>query len=707
MKKIALFAILYSITYLAGAQVPQQFSYQAVVRNDQGSSLNNQDVTIRINILNSADISVFSESHTTQTNAFGLVTLQIGSESDELADVDWASDTYRLQVAYNSNGSNGFNLMGTMQILAVPYAFLAEEVVREKQQLSFNPNNNELSISGQGGNSVIIPTEGNDPDPTNEIQSLSFNSETNELSISGDENNPVIIPSGGTDADADPTNEIQSLSFNSETNELSISGDENNPVIIPSGGTDADADPTNEIQTISKNGQTVTLSDGGGSFTDETEDEDSDPKNEIQSLSFNSTTNELKISGDEDNPVILPTGGNDEDPTNEIQTISKNAQIVTLSNNGGSFIDEVEDEDSNPTNEIQNINFNSNTNELSITNGNSVILTRGSDNDSDPNNELQTISKSGETVILSNGGGSFTDETEDDDSDPDNEIQSLRLSDQTLSILQPNGTIKNSVNLSNLQNWVKVNDDLFYPSSSSSPRASFNINSNDIGLGIRNQSGVKIQLGTESSLGGGGVIRLYGGSGNIQNVLLGPWGPGARTNGGFLGLFDASGTKRVEAYVDIETNPQSPRGLIFCDNIFTREMKAFIINHPTKKDKNIVYACIEGPEAAAYERGTTQLIDGEAFIPFSEHFQLVVNPTTMTVNLTPNSAESMGLAVVEKKADGIRVKELLKGKGNYSFDWEVKGVRKGHEDFKVIRDKNLNEVFIDSKNVSSEKVEKD
>jgi hypothetical protein len=47
----------------------------------------------------------------------------------------------------------------------------------------------------------------------------------------------------------------------------------------------------------------------------------------------------------------------------------------------------------------------------------------------------------------------------------------------------------------------------------------------------------------------------------------------------------------------------------------------------------------------------------------------------------------MGLAVVEKTEKGFKVKELMKGKGNYQFDWEVKGVRKGYEDYKVVRDK--------------------
>jgi hypothetical protein len=57
----------------------------------------------------------------------------------------------------------------------------------------------------------------------------------------------------------------------------------------------------------------------------------------------------------------------------------------------------------------------------------------------------------------------------------------------------------------------------------------------------------------------------------------------------------------------------------------------------------------------------------------------------MTVQLTPLSPDSKGLCVVRKGLDGIEVAELLNGRGNYEFDWEVKAVRKEHRDFQVYR----------------------
>ncbi len=117
------------------------------------------------------------------------------------------------------------------------------------------------------------------------------------------------------------------------------------------------------------------------------------------------------------------------------------------------------------------------------------------------------------------------------------------------------------------------------------------------------------------------------------------------------------------------------------------DVKNFRMDDPSNPEQEIWYASMEGPEAGAYERGTTELVNGVATVTFSDHFQKVINPKDMTVMLTPLSGDSQGLAVIEKTADGFKIVELHKGTGNYSFDWEVKSVRKGYEDYKVIRQK--------------------
>jgi len=62
----------------------------------------------------------------------------------------------------------------------------------------------------------------------------------------------------------------------------------------------------------------------------------------------------------------------------------------------------------------------------------------------------------------------------------------------------------------------------------------------------------------------------------------------------------------------------------------------------------------------------------------------------VTVLLTPHSSDTYGLAVVEKNKYGFKVKELKNGKGNFSFDWEVKAIRNGYENYQVIRENTKN-----------------
>lgn len=144
-------------------------------------------------------------------------------------------------------------------------------------------------------------------------------------------------------------------------------------------------------------------------------------------------------------------------------------------------------------------------------------------------------------------------------------------------------------------------------------------------------------------------------------------------NNGFFQIYDNAGTVRAGIRMT------GPTAEVFGDS------KSFRMIHPEDEQKEIWYASLEGPETAAYVRGTARLEDGKATVAFPEHFSLLANANTMTVLLTPLSGESKGLAVIEKSAEGFQVVELLSGEGNYEFDWEVKCVRSGFEEFEVIR----------------------
>ncbi len=166
-----------------------------------------------------------------------------------------------------------------------------------------------------------------------------------------------------------------------------------------------------------------------------------------------------------------------------------------------------------------------------------------------------------------------------------------------------------------------------------------------------------------------GALELFGNNGNL-NVLLSH----ADGNRGLLQVYDENEAAQAGVYVN-----GSGQGLVFGD------LKNFRLANPDDPSTEICYAAVEGPEAAAYVRGTARLVDGYAEIVPPEHFAHVAVNEGMTVQLTPLSASSKGLAVVEKSVELIRVRELHDGNGSYEFDYLVTAVRKGYEDYEVIQ----------------------
>ncbi|MBN1551992.1 hypothetical protein JW979_11000 [bacterium] len=178
-----------------------------------------------------------------------------------------------------------------------------------------------------------------------------------------------------------------------------------------------------------------------------------------------------------------------------------------------------------------------------------------------------------------------------------------------------------------------------------------------------------------------GAVATFDSSGTINSYFGNLTG---YENDGYIGVAGADSSFVAGMY----NNPGETAGVVFGD------VKNFRMDYPGNPDLEIWYSCVEGPEAASYIRGTARLTDGEAVISLPEHFQDMVNPAALTVQLTPLSADSQGLTVTYKSKQKIVVRELQYGTGTYDFDWRISGVRQGFEDFKVIRPRSSSEPAI-------------
>ena len=130
MKRILItLTLFFSVIAASFAQAPQKFSYQAVVRNES-NTLVRGNVGVRITILQGGanGTMVYQETHTTVTNANGLMTLEIGGGTvvnGEFATIDWANGPFFLKTETDPDGGTNYTIEGTQQLLSVPYALYA------------------------------------------------------------------------------------------------------------------------------------------------------------------------------------------------------------------------------------------------------------------------------------------------------------------------------------------------------------------------------------------------------------------------------------------------------------------------------------------------------------------------------------------------------------------------------------------------------
>jgi len=106
---------------------------------------------------------------------------------------------------------------------------------------------------------------------------------------------------------------------------------------------------------------------------------------------------------------------------------------------------------------------------------------------------------------------------------------------------------------------------------------------------------------------------------------------------------------------------------------------------PTDPARRIYYCVLEGPEVGVYARGTADLKGGLAEVTLPEHFAHVAGTDGLTVQLTPRSVASKGVAAVELSTRRLVLRELMDGRGTYGVDYLVQGVRAGREAYQVVR----------------------
>jgi N-acetylneuraminic acid mutarotase len=171
MKRLLVISvILLCSTFISLAQTPQKFNYQAVARDNTGAVIKNQNISLRISIRSgsTSGVNEYVETFSVTTNDFGLMNLEIGGGIPVLgnmANIDWGKTTYFIAIEMDASGGTNYTLMGTSQLLSVPYALYAEKAgssddgdtssINEIQQLTLQTDTLFLSKANQ----VVLPFE--------------------------------------------------------------------------------------------------------------------------------------------------------------------------------------------------------------------------------------------------------------------------------------------------------------------------------------------------------------------------------------------------------------------------------------------------------------------------------------------------------------------------------------------------------------------
>jgi hypothetical protein len=168
---------------------------------------------------------------------------------------------------------------------------------------------------------------------------------------------------------------------------------------------------------------------------------------------------------------------------------------------------------------------------------------------------------------------------------------------------------------------------------------------------------------------GAGVVETIGLLGD-SNVLISNLAD--FPDNGFVGVYSEG-----EVVAGIYATEEG-RGLIFADE------KDFVVDHPERSGHKILYTSLEGPEAAIYHRGVVKLREGRGTIELPDHFRALANPSTLTVQLTPRSLASLGVAVGPIGKGRVEIGELQNGKGSYDVYYVVHALRRGYEDRQAV-----------------------
>jgi hypothetical protein len=151
MKHLSLLSIFILAGLFALAQQSLTFPYQALVRDENGNPITNQQIGAKITLYQDSIAEankVYQEEHYPTTNAFGQMELLIGSQKPADFDViPWGAGPMFIKLEVDLQGGTDYQEIATHQLLAVPFAKYAEEAAgwrKSEKGIAFENGNVQI-----------------------------------------------------------------------------------------------------------------------------------------------------------------------------------------------------------------------------------------------------------------------------------------------------------------------------------------------------------------------------------------------------------------------------------------------------------------------------------------------------------------------------------------------------------------------------------
>ena len=162
---ITIFTLLVSL--FTFAQVPQGISYQAIALNSAGLPIVSSNVGIRLSVLDNSPsgTNLYTETQTKTTNSQGLFNLVIGQgtpTSGVFSGINWGTNSKFLKVELDVAGGTNYVLVGTTQLLSVPYALASDSLITSPGEgiTLVSPNGTPYQVTVNDSGELSLPTSG-------------------------------------------------------------------------------------------------------------------------------------------------------------------------------------------------------------------------------------------------------------------------------------------------------------------------------------------------------------------------------------------------------------------------------------------------------------------------------------------------------------------------------------------------------------------